>query len=516
MGRTKYGSGDGQRQDGRRFPCRVAWSRVAPGHAAPILLGCEPNLEPYVVEISGVDPEDAFRRLASHPYCAFLDSARQTPQLGRYSFIAAEPFAIICEQNGDRGLGRLQRLLASFSAPCVDGLPPFQGGAVGLFSYELSKSFERLPTSCYDEFSIPAVAVGLYDVVVAFDHEEERSWVISQGFPETESSPRRNRARLRAESCLRWLETPDQNLSVVEDEVALPTPAAPTFPTDTPDVFSNFEPESYLRAIQDAIDYIGAGDVFQVNLSQRLICRAKSSAAALYTQMRKLNAAPFAAFFDLGNAQIVSASPERFLSVRDRHIEARPIKGTRQRMTRPEADLFSGAELLGSSKDLAENVMIVDLMRNDLSRVCEDDSIQVTQLCGLETFEFVQHLVSVVRGSLRDDVTALDVLRSTFPGGSITGAPKVRAMEIISELEPTARNAYCGSLGYIGFDGDMDLNILIRTVTVNRGWWQFPVGGGIVGQSDPEQEYLETLVKAEGMLRAINACPQTALAEPGE
>ncbi len=220
-------------------------------------------------------------------------------------------------------------------------------------------------------------------------------------------------------------------------------------------------------------------------------------------RLRRRNPATFAAYFDLGEFQIASASPERFLQVRDRRVEARPIKGTRRRSPWPEADLFAGDELLESQKDRAENVMIVDLLRNDLSRVCEPETVHVADLCRLETYEFVQHLVSVVRGNLGPEYGPLDLLAAAFPGGSITGAPKVRAMEIIAELEPTARGPYCGSLGYLGFDGTMDTSILIRTITAGRGWWQFPVGGGIVAQSDPQREYEETWHKAEGLLRAL-------------
>jgi para-aminobenzoate synthetase component 1 len=266
---------------------------------------------------------------------------------------------------------------------------------------------------------------------------------------------------------------------------------------------SNFSRDAYLRTIERAIEYIHAGDVFQVNLSQRLLHRADDDSIALYLRLRRRNPATFAGYFDLGDVQIVSASPERFLSVRGRHVEARPIKGTRQRVALPETDMFVGAELRECEKDRAENVMIVDLLRNDLSRVCRPDSVRVTQLCQLETFEFVQHLVSAVEGTLDGDYSGLDLVRSAFPGGSVTGAPKVRAMEIIAELEPTARGAYCGALGYVGFDGSLDTSILIRTFTAARGWWQAPVGGGIVAQSVPEQEYEETWHKAEGLIRAL-------------
>jgi para-aminobenzoate synthetase component 1 len=266
---------------------------------------------------------------------------------------------------------------------------------------------------------------------------------------------------------------------------------------------SNFSREEFLNVIGRGVEYIHAGDVFQVNLAQRLLYPARDDAVSLYLRLRERNPATFSGYFDLGEFQIVSASPERFLRVGHGQVEARPIKGTRQRTARPEADLFAADELRQSEKDRAENVMIVDLLRNDLSRVCDPDTVRVTQLCGLEVYQFVQHLVSAVCGKLADGLTPFDLIRAAFPGGSVTGAPKVRAMEIISELEPTARGPYCGSLGYIGFDGSMDLNILIRTITAGRGWWQFPVGGGIVAQSNPRDEYDETWHKAAGLMRAL-------------
>jgi para-aminobenzoate synthetase component I len=272
---------------------------------------------------------------------------------------------------------------------------------------------------------------------------------------------------------------------------------------EIPGLTSNFSPHGYQETVQRAIDYIHAGDVFQVNLAQRLLMPAREDSITLYRRLRRKNPGCMAGYFDLGDFQILSASPERFLRVDHREVETRPIKGTRPRTGDPAVDRAAEAELLASEKDRAENVMIVDLLRNDLSRVCQPDSLRVDQLCGVEYCQCVMHLVSAVRGRLRDGRTPLDLIRAAFPGGSIIGAPKPRAMEIIAELEPTARGAYCGCLGYLGFDGSMDLNILIRTVTAGGGWWQFPVGGGIVAQSDPAREYAETWAKAEGILRAI-------------
>jgi para-aminobenzoate synthetase component 1 len=465
---------------------------------------------PLAIELHPVpDVESALLRLASLPHCLLLDSALRDPHVGRYSFLTADPFEWICA-SADQGdaLAELQSRLMAYTATSRFDLPPFQGGAAGLVGYDLSRSLERIARPRFNEFDIPALAVGLYDVVLAIDHAEHRAWIISQGFPETEPARGLQRARARLEQFRNLLLAPADSLHQRPTHPAaralLPSDLAPSFPVPGPrGLVSNFSECAYLAAIQQAIDYIHAGDIFQVNLAQRLLFPAREDALSLYLRLRQCNPAPFAGWFDLGDFQIASASPERFLSVRNRQVEARPIKGTRRRSAWVEADLFAGDELLESEKDQAENVMIVDLLRNDLSRVCEPDGVHVSQLCGLEVYQFVQHLVSVVRGTLAPGKSSVDLLRASFPGGSITGAPKVRAMEIIAELEPTARGPYCGSLGYIGFDGSLDLSILIRTITAGRGWWQFPVGGGIVAQSSPEREYEETWHKAEGLLRAL-------------
>jgi para-aminobenzoate synthetase component 1 len=270
-----------------------------------------------------------------------------------------------------------------------------------------------------------------------------------------------------------------------------------------PGLLSNFDRAGYLDTVRRAIDYVHAGDCFQVNVAQRLLHPAKLPPLELYARLRQRNPAPFAGYFDLGAFQIASASPERFVRVEDGSVETRPIKGTRPRGAHREEDRQRMRELLASAKDRAENVMIVDLLRNDLGRVCRYGSVQVTRVCALETYQFVHHLVSEVRGQLRDDCGPVDLLRASFPGGSVTGAPKIRAMEIIAELERVSRGPYCGSLGYIGFDRSMDTNILIRTFTAGKGWVQFPVGGGIVADSVPEQEYEETWHKAKGSMRAL-------------
>jgi para-aminobenzoate synthetase component I len=453
--------------------------------------------------------EWALRALSAHPHSLLLDSALRDPRLGRYSFLTADPFEFFTlPADQTDGLSLLESRLQPWQAKTQPELPPFQGGAAGLLSYDLARSLERITPPRLDEFDVPAMAIGLYDTVVAFDHVEHRAWIVSQGFPETELKPRLRRAKKRIEQFQAWLTQspahgrsrdtalvqPNLNTRALAQQFSVPGPAELT---------SNFSLDGYCAAVQRAIDYIYAGDIFQVNLAQRLLYPAGGEALDLYLRLRQCNPAPFAGWFDLGDTQIASASPERFLRADKDRIEARPIKGTRRRTSSAEADLFAGDDLLQSEKDRAENVMIVDLLRNDLSRVCEADSVRVTQLCDLEVYQYVQHLVSAVEGTLSPGKTAIDLVRAAFPGGSITGAPKIRAMEIIAELEPTARGPYCGSLGYFGFDGSMDLSILIRTITASRGWWQFPVGGGIVAGSSPEREYEETWHKAEGLIRAL-------------
>jgi para-aminobenzoate synthetase component 1 len=463
--------------------------------------------QPFVVELPlAPNLEAAFARLAHRPHCLWLDSARRDAKLGRYSFLAADPFMWIeAQQNSPEPLARLEKALAPFQAATIAELPPFQGGAAGLLSYDLGRSFETIPQAQFDEFGVPVLAVGLYDVVLAVDHWQNRAWIISHGWPETEPARKHERAKVRAQQMQDWLnaDLPDAPTKQLQAN-SHPLKLSPQFAVPNQNnLTSNFHRDDYLRAVARGMETILAGDVFQVNLAQRLLHPAIDDATRLYLRLRNRNPATFAAYFDLGEFQIVSASPERFLRLQAGHVETRPIKGTRPRVTGAEADLYFGDELLESEKDRAENVMIVDLLRNDLSRVCQPESVSVSQLCRVETVEFVQHLVSVVEGKLAAGKSPLDLLRATFPGGSITGAPKIRAMQIISQLEPTARGAYCGSLGYLGFDGTLDTSILIRTIMAGKGWWQLPVGGGITAQSVPELEYAETWHKAEGMLRAL-------------
>jgi para-aminobenzoate synthetase component 1 len=460
--------------------------------------------KPLAVELDrSLRPEDAFVALAGLPHAVFFDSAMRLPKLGRYSYVAADPFDwITIEADGRAAIRPLFERLDRFRIDAIDGLPPWQGGAAGVISYEVGRSLERLPRPRWDDFQQPALAMGLYDSVVAFDHEAGRAWAISTGLPESgEGRQRRAEARLR--QLMDCLAKGSQSASFAERKPLALEDLSPSF--ETPygrGVLSNFSRDGYLTAVDRVIEHLRAGDAFQVNLSQRLLLADPGDPVAMYLRLRERNPAPFGGYVDGGAWQVASASPERFLQVYDRVVETRPIKGTRP------LGAAAGADLLASEKDRAENVMIVDLLRNDLSRVCEDDSVAVPTLFGLEPYAHVQHLVSVVTGRLRTDRGLADLLEATLPGGSITGAPKVRAQEIIASLEPTARGAYCGSMAWIGFpDGAghqaMDSSVLIRTLTRSRGWVQAPVGGGVVVQSEPVAEYEETWHKAAGLVDAV-------------
>jgi len=274
---------------------------------------------------------------------------------------------------------------------------------------------------------------------------------------------------------------------------------------------SNFSREEYLKAVAVAREYICAGDIFQVNLSQRFAADLSIPPYELYQRLRRINPAPFASYLNFADVVVVGASPERFLKVSGDRVETRPIKGTRPRGKTETEDRALASELLSSVKDRAENVMIVDLERNDIGRVCRYGTVEVTELAILETFPTVFHLTSTVVGRLRPGKGRVDLLKATFPGGSITGAPKVRAMEIIDELEPTRRSVYTGSIGYLSFAGGMDLNIVIRTIIVKNGKAYFQVGGGIVYDSEPEAEYQETLDKGKALVQALRLSPQVAV-----
>jgi para-aminobenzoate synthetase component 1 len=501
-------------------------------------------MTPLVEElVPAPDPARCCEQLSGLPYRLFLDSASRDARLGRYSFVCADPVAVvrskntIVEQLGADGsrhrietdaLSAVRAWLAPHHADPVPDLPAFQGGAAGYIGYDFGLTLERLPAPRYDDLALDDLVVGIYDWVIAWDHDASRAWLISTGVPQTDPAAKEQRARQRALEVRRWLDVgralsgspgePDpgsptrqaRSGGVVRPTTGNPVDVAPSFPVEGGwwderlQIRSSFTRSEYLKAVQRVRDYIYAGDIFQTNLSQRFEAPLTESPWAFYLRLRTRNAAPFAAYMDLPDATILSASPERFLRIDAAgQVETRPIKGTSPRGLGPEHDAALGHALTESEKDRAENLMIVDLMRNDLSRVCEPGTVRVPELFALERYATVHHLVSTVVGQLSPGTDALDVIRAAFPGGSITGAPKVRAMEIIAELEPSRRGVYCGSMGYWSVSGNMDTSIGIRTAVVSGGRVYFSAGGGIIADSVPAQEYRETLDKARGIIDAL-------------
>ncbi len=471
---------------------------------------------PLVERLASVpDPADAAERFADLPLLLLLDSTADRERTGRYTFLVADPFRTVQTKGDGASLAAVRQALAPFAAPPAPGLPPFQGGAAGFIGYDWGATLERLPAPRYDDLALPDVLLGLYDWVIAWDHCERAAWVVSTGRPvEGESRARRARERLdmvRARLAGEGGRGRERAGSPSERSLSRPLPPspAPSYPVLGVDdaeqigLRSTFTHRGYLSTVARVREYILAGDIFQANLSQRFEAPLREPPWTLYRRLRAMNPAAFGAFMDCGEFQVLSVSPERFLRLSGAQVETRPIKGTRPRGLGPMHDAMLGQVLAESDKDRAENVMIVDLLRNDLSRVCRPGSVCVPELFSLEHHPTVHHLVSTVIGELEPSADAVALVRATFPGGSITGAPKVRAMEIIAELEPTRRGVYCGSMGYLGSNGEMDTSIAIRTCITTDDRVYFQAGGGIVADSDPEQEYRETLDKARGIIRAL-------------
>jgi para-aminobenzoate synthetase component 1 len=435
------------------------------------------------------EPLDLCERLGHLPNLLFLDSAARGPT-GRYSYLMADPARVFASRVPGDALAEARSALARFATLRLAGLPPFQGGLAGLIGYDHGRVLERLPPPRADDLEVPDVWLGLYDWVIAWDHATGEAWLVSSGIPERGAAATR-RAAARSREVLGLVASPKTQVA----------PASPRQPAAAPS--SNFTRAAYMAAVARVREYILAGDVFQVNISQRFEAPLSCTPLELYHRLRVRNPAPYSAYLDAGGFQVISASPERFLRLDGDQVETRPIKGTRPRDPDPVRDAALARELAASPKDQAENVMIVDLLRNDLSRVCRPGSVDVPALLALETLPTVHHLVSTVTGRLEPACDAFDLLRAAFPGGSVTGAPKVRAMEIIAEVEPVRRSAYCGSIGYFALSGDMDTSIVIRTFLAENGRVCFHAGGGIVADSDPALEYEETLHKARALLDAL-------------
>lgn len=456
----------------------------------------------------------ALERVRHWPRVLLLDSPRLQIGRGRYSFLTADPRQNWHLSSPTFGVDPLSEI-AAWKFPTtqfLEQLPPFQGGLAGLLGYEIGRAWERVPAAAIDEFQVPAMVVGLYDWVIAWDHLLGTCHLIVQPWSaDGRASATADEQRQRADQVLAALQSPETRQPGEPNVGSRGTLPRESLAAEHPvaigglalDVRSSFSRTGYLAAVQRVVDYIRAGDAFQVNLTQRLLTPARGTPTEIYCSLRETNPAPFAAYFDFDEGVILSASPERFVQVTGRHVETRPIKGTRARAGSGQVDLLVGDALRESQKDRAENIMIVDLLRNDLSRVCQPGSVQVPQLCRVETYQTVKHLVSVVQGELCDDHSVWDLIRATLPGGSISGAPKVRAMEIIAELEPTVRGPYTGNLFYAGVGQRFDSSILIRTLVWSRGWLSCGIGGGLVGLSDPADEYAETLVKGAAMMTAV-------------
>lgn len=475
-------------------------------------MGLEANL--IIEEIEGAPPSiELFHTIKDLPYSFFLESAADYKKLGRLSFLGCEPFLIFKSKGDKVSLEWQDGKVEAFEANPFFALKeiterykisklgidfPFVSGGVGYFAYDLKDFVERLPDKAIDDLNLPDCIFGFYDIVVIYDNEKGRAYIASSGLPEIDPIKNRHRAKERLMEFLN--RDRDHLFTTFHPSRSVDAVWGSNHPTF---LKSNFSKKEYVRAIGKAKEYIKIGDIYQVNLSQRFETELNMEPFGLYSRLRNFSPAPFSAYLAFGDVTILSSSPERFLLKRGRRIETRPIKGTRPRGEDCISDTLLERELLESQKDRAEHVMIVDLERNDLGRICEYGSVRPTEFIILEKYSTVFHLVSTVSGRLKEGVDPIDCLLATFPGGSITGAPKIRAMEIIEELESVKRSIYTGAIGYISFDGDMDTSIVIRTFVIKGKKIYFQVGGGIVADSDPEKEYDETLDKAKGLMQAL-------------
>lgn len=447
-----------------------------------------------------------FGAWCEQPWSMLLDSGKPSSEYGRYDIFVADPVITIetedlggnasnpntlttittpeqVEVRTENPFDLLNAILKQHPVLPAQEEIPFAGGAMGYFAYDLGRVVEKLPTHAKRLPNSQVMMVGIYDWAVVVDHRKQTATLVSYAcYDQTEEE---------------WETICQRVLTITQIKHT---------PNDfkvTSNVGSNMDYAYYAKAFARIKDYIHAGDCYQVNLAQRFSASCEGSAWQAYAVLRELSAAPFMAYMHFNDFQVLSASPERFLQIVDGHVETRPIKGTRPRDEEPSIDLANAEQLQNSVKDRAENLMIVDLLRNDISKHCATGTVKADKLFQLQSFSNVHHLVSIVTGQLEQDKTAIDLLHGAFPGGSITGAPKLRSMEIIEELEPHRRGIYCGSIGYIGFDGNMDTNITIRTVVIADGDISFYAGGGIVADSELEKEYNETLDKAANMLALL-------------
>lgn len=458
---------------------------------------------PLIKRLPYIDPIELAGKFCGRD--KFLLHSALQDDIGRYSFAGSDPFLVLeakgrqvtITQDGKKTtvtgspMTEIRALLKRYQRPLTASVP-FTGGAVGFFAYDAGWLFEELPQQAEDDLELPDIYLPFYDRIAAVDHINKETLLFSHGYPFVGKAGKEWAQKRMAEM--------EQMLTASKAKAVSAQRAVAAGPP-----CSNFNGQKYMDMVQRGKEYIAAGDIFQVNLSQRFKAPLYISPWELYQRLTKVNPAPFAAYFDFAPAAIISASPERYLRLKGDWVETRPIKGTRPRGNTTEQDNQLRQELFNSAKDRAELVMIVDLERNDLGRVCRIGSVKVPEVFTLRAYATVFHLVSTVEGRLNAGADICDLLEATFPGGSITGAPKIRAMEIIEEQEPTKRSVYTGSMGYIDFSGDADLNIVIRTFLVKEGMAYFQVGGGIVADSQPEAEYQETLDKAKALLASLGS-----------
>jgi anthranilate synthase component I len=450
-------------------------------------------------------PVSAFlklRSLAPGEPSFLLESADQGQRVGRWSFIGFRPQAVLRWSLGDGGdpYALAAEYVARYSQAPMDDVPPFSGGAVGYFGYDLVRAVEPLGPPGPDPLGLPDMALMLSDALVVFDHLKHRVTILAN-------------ADLRAEPDIeRAYEAAARTIAEIRAVLAGPVPSerperAPE--RQLPEFESNMPRERFEAMVQRIVDYVHAGDAFQVVPSQRWSAAVPVGAFSIYRGLRAINPSPYMYFLDFGDFQVAGASPEPLLTVSGRHVSTKPIAGTRPRGASPEEDRQIAAELLADDKERAEHVMLVDLGRNDLGRVCEYGSVTVEELMEIESYSHVMHIVSTVSGTLRAGVGAMDALRSVLPAGTLSGAPKVRAMQIIDELEPVKRGGYGGAVGYLSYGGDLDTAIHIRTVVVKDGVAHVQAGGGTVADAKPDYEYEESVAKAKAAMRAIAlACEQ--------
>lgn len=439
-----------------------------------------------------------FDILVAEPFITLVTKGQYTTvtKNAQVEYSEQDPFELLKSILTPYKTPKVGVLFAESESPLAGTTLPFAGGAVGYFAYDLARRLEKMPNQAIPATEIPEMMVGVYDWAVVVDHREKSSFLVSHGF--------------NAETHQQW-----NRLIALFDEAskaAAINVVLNDFQVNSV-VKSNLPEQDYKMAFTKIKNYIKEGDCYQVNLAQRFSAQVAGDSWTMYQKLREISPAPFMAYMQLPlnkteNFQVLSDSPERFLQTTGAHVETRPIKGTRPRSGDAEQDLVYSNELLTSLKDKAENLMIVDLLRNDLSKTCAIGSVKVNKLFQLQSFANVHHLTSFIVGKLKPNKTSVDVLRACFPGGSITGAPKLRAMEIIDELEPHRRELYCGAIGYIGFDGDMDTNISIRTAIVCKNELSFYAGGGIVADSEADKEYEETLNKASSFTKIIKLFTQ--------